>query len=528
MVWLEKVPEGRLLYEPAKSLSMLDNSNFKASLSSLLLQRDSAVPMHRQIHGQVRSLILAGTLLPGMKLQSTRTLAVELGCSRNTVLMAFEQLYAEGFLQAGERSAIHVARDLPRHLLVPAPAPVPVPSAGAAAFKPSRLGAALMQHERVDWQMLSEFSSGLPDHGSFPYELWTRLYRRVWTNPAPALMRNRDPLGYLPLRSALAAHLRASRGLHCSAEQIVITTGTSNSLDLISRLFLDPGEEVWVEEPGFLEARFVLMAAQAKLVPVAVDTEGLEVAAGVRAAPRARMAVVAPSHQFPLGSTMSLTRRLELLDWATRANAWVLEDDYDSEFRYGGPSVAALQALDRTGRVFYMGTFSKTILPNLRLAYIVVPAAVADFVAAGRARLHGHTSFQAQPVLAAFIEEGYLATHLRRMRKLYAGRQAALCRAVARHLDGWIDVAPDTLGIHLIGHFTEALRSRMDDVEASRRAATAGVVVHPLSRYYLQAPLRHGLVFGYAGMQEAVIERRIALLAQALLGAGGSQTLSAG
>lgn len=487
----------------------------KASLSSLSLQRNTAVPMHRQIYSQVRDMILDGTLLPGMRLQSTRSLAEELSVARNTVLLAFEQLYAEGFLDSGERSSITVARDLPTHLLASTGART-VPD--AQAFRRSDLGQALVRHERTDWRELSEFSSALPDQKAFPYAIWSRLYRRIWGNPPPSLIRNRDPLGYLPLRVALAAHLRATRGLNCDAEQIMITTGTANSLDLISRLFLNRGDAVWVEEPGFLEARFVLMANAARLVPVPVDERGIDVAAGIRLEPQARMAVVSPSHQFPLGSVLSLQRRLELLDWATRSDAWILEDDYDSEFRYAGPSVAALQSLDRTGRVFYMGTFSKCLLPNLRLAYVVVPAPVADYVAAGRARLDSHTSFQAQPVLSAFIDEGHLATHLRRMRKLYASRQRALRAAVERHFAGWIEASGDSIGIHLIGHFTAQMSERMSDTEACALAAGAGIVINPLSRYYLEPPKRNGFIFGYAGMSATAIQSRLAQLAAVLLG----------
>ena len=495
---------------------MLDPRSFKADLSALRVQRESAVPVHRQIYAQVRDLILAGTLTPGMRLHSTRGLAEQLGVARNTVLLAFEQLYAEGFLESGERSSITVARDLPTGLMTATASPTAPP---AAAFRRSALGAALLAHERTDWQALSEFSSGLPDHASFPYEVWTRLFRRVWGHPPSALIRDRDPMGYLPLRVALSAHLRATRGLQCGPERILVTSGTANSLDLIARLFLDRDDAVWIEEPGFLEARFVLMAAGARMVPVPVDAEGIVVQAGRARAETARMAVVSPSHQFPLGSAMSLQRRLELLEWATAQDAWILEDDYDSEFRYAGPSVAALQALDRTGRVFYLGTFSKSLLPNLRLSYVVLPAAVAEYVAAGRARLDSHSSFLAQPVLAAFIEEGHLATHLRRMRRLYASRQQALRRAIARHFAGFLTLGDDVIGIHLIARFSEAMCARMTDAEASRRAAAAGIGVNPLSRYYVEGPAQHGLVFGYAGMAETAIERRVAELATVLLGA---------
>jgi GntR family transcriptional regulator/MocR family aminotransferase len=479
----------------------------------LALDRASAVPMHRQLYQQVRQMIVARTLMPAMRLQSTRSLAAELGVSRNTVMLAFEQLHAEGLLEGSERAGTAVASQLPpsaQDIRIERTSSPPA----ARPFRKSRLGEALTRYERTDWRTHSEFSSGLPDYATFPYEVWTRLYRRIWNRPSPDTFRTRDPMGYLPLREAICRHLRTTRGLNCEPGQVLVTSGTANSIDTIARLFMDPGDGVWLEEPGYLEARFVLTAAQAQIAPVRVDAEGIDVAAGVTAAPNARMAVVSPSHQFPLGSTLSLARREALLAWARDADAWVLEDDYDSEFRYGGPTLPPLQSMDRHGRVFYMGTFSKSVMPNLRLAYVVVPPALAGYVAAGRARLDGHTSLQAQPVLASFIDEGHLATHLRRMRRLYASRQKALLAAVQQHLPGLIEIEPDSMGIHLVGYFTPAMEARMNDQVFCQRAAELGVTINPLSRYYLCPPARQGLIFGYASMSEPSIARKIAQLSR--------------
>lgn len=381
---------------------------------------------------------------------------------------------------------------------------------------PSRRGRSLSGRLRSDAVGTGPFAVGLPELAAFPFELWSRLLARSWRGPAPDVAAARDPAGYRPLREAIADHLRRVRAVQCSAEQVIVVSGIRQAVDLTVRLLLDPGDAVWVEEPGFPGIRAVLEAADLALVPVRVDAEGLCVAEGARAAPRARLVCVAPSHQYPLGVVMSLARRLDLLAWAREAGAWVIEDDYDSEFRYAGRPLAAMQGLDRDGRVIYVGSFSKVLFPSLRIGYLVAPPALVDALCAARATLDDHPPMTAQPALAEFIAEGHFAAHLRRMRRLYGARQQALLDSAERHLGGLLRLTPHEAGMHLVADLLPDLARRMDDRAAARRIAAAGLVAAPLSGYYMGLPKRQGLMLGYAAFDEATIEAGVKGLAEAL------------
>jgi GntR family transcriptional regulator/MocR family aminotransferase len=295
-------------------------------------------------------------------------------------------------------------------------------------------------------------------------------------------------------------------------EQVIVVSGSQQALDLSARVLLDPGDAVWVEDPGYMGARGALSGAGARLVPVPVDEEGLEVAKGIEREPGARLACVTPSHQYPLGVTMSLGRRLELLGWAGRSGAWVIEDDYDSEYRYTGRPLEALQGLDTGGRVLYVGTFSKVLFPALRLGYLVVPPDLVDAFASARELTDRHPPTVEQAVLAGFIDEGHFVRHLRRMRALYARRQAALVEEAAHELPGLLDVGPAAAGLHLVGWLPEG----EDDREASRRAANRGVEAPPVSLYGAELRVRGGLMLGYAAVAEREMRGGVRRLAEAL------------
>jgi GntR family transcriptional regulator/MocR family aminotransferase len=327
-----------------------------------------------------------------------------------------------------------------------------------------------------------------------------------------------SPLGWQPLREATAEYLGAVRGLLCRPEEVVITPASSGALDLCCRMLLDPGDEVWVEEPGFIEARWSLKAAGAKLVPVPVDAKGMIVAEGIRRAPRAKLAVVTPSHQFPLGVVMAPERRLELLEWATQQRSWVIEDDYNSEFRHRDAMAASLKSLDRMGRVIYLGTFSKVMLPSLRLGYLVASPRFVEAFGRGRARIDVHSAGTAQPPLAAFLRQGHLLRYLRRMRKLYAERQQAVLAALRELLPDDLEVAPTAAGLHLTALFTPSMAARMTDREASARSRLAGSFIQPLSQCYLGEPDRQGLVIGYGRLQAADALPRLAAVSARLRG----------
>lgn len=483
----------------------------------------TAAPLHRQLYDALRRAILSGRLAAGARLPSSRALAVELGLSRNTVLAALEQLASEGYVEGRTGSGTYVARALPDappdgrpDASIAAAERAIAPAAGAPSARGRSLAARTSAPQSRGAAGPAPFAVGLPELDAFPFELWARLLARRWRHPPAGLALGGDPAGFPPLRAAIADHLRRVRAVDCTADQVIVVSGIRQAVDLTVRLLLDPGDAVWVEEPGYPGIRAVLSAADLRLVPVPVDAEGLDVAAGARGAARARLACVAPSHQYPLGVVMSLKRRLDLLGWARDAGAWVIEDDYDSEFRYAGRPLAAMQSLDPEGRVIYVGSFSKILFPSLRLGYLVVPPAlVGDFVAA-RATLDGHAPMTAQPVLADFIAEGHFAAHLRRMRRLYAARQQALLDAAKRHLGGLFELAPDQAGMHLIAAPMPDLARRMDDRSAAAKAAAAGLATAALSSFYMGPARRQGLLLGYAAVSVERMDLAVRRLAAAL------------
>jgi GntR family transcriptional regulator / MocR family aminotransferase len=366
------------------------------------------------------------------------------------------------------------------------------------------------------------------------------LSARRWRNAVGAegarLLNYGNPLGYFPLRRAIAQYVALSRGVRCEPGQVIVTAGAQQALDLAARVLLERGDAAWLENPAYFGARSALEAAGATLVPVPVDAEGLDVAAGEAASPAARLAYVSPSHQFPLGVTMSMRRRLALLDWAARAGAWVIEDDYDGEFRYVGRPLASLQGLDAdrsaveglagtSGRVLYVGTFSKTLCPALRLGYLIVPPALIDSFAGAKSAAVGHTATVEQAVLADFLDEGHFSRHVRRMRVVYAERQAAMVAAASEHLSPWVDVQPSSAGMHLVGWVRETLTSRgLTDQALAEVALDSGIVTTPLSSYRLPVTPRRvaspshageALLFGYAGYSIANIRDAARRLGQA-------------
>lgn len=502
----------------------------RAPLLALDLAPGAAVPLHRQLYDGLRQAILGRRLAPGARLPSSRALAAELGLSRNTVLAALDQLVSEGYVAGRSGSGTFVAPELPdtapRRPLTMLPGTTGTTPADALSRRGRGLtGQGLVRRGPVRQGPAARaavsgaavpFAPGVPALDGFPFDLWARLLARHWRHPPAALALGGDPAGHAPLRAAIADHVRRVRAVDCGADQVIVLSGIRQAVDLTVRLLLDPGDSVWLEEPGFSGIRAVLAAADLDVVPVPVDDQGLDVAAGAAAAPRARLACVAPSHQYPLGVVMSLRRRLDLLAWARETRAWVIEDDYHSEYRYAGRPLAAMQGLDRDGRVIYVGTFSKVMFPSLRLGYLIAPLGLVDAFRAARATLDDHAPMTPQPALADFIAEGHYAAHLRRMRRLYQARQRALIDAASRHLVGLLDLAPDEAGMHLVASLAPALAARMDDTAAAARAAAAGIAVMALSGFYAGRPRRQGLLLGYAAFDETAIEDAAKRLARAL------------
>ncbi len=483
-----------------------------AMLETIVLDRGGDASLQHQIYAALRAAILAGRLRPGVRLPSTRTLARDLGAARNTIVGAFEQLVVEGYLVSRVGDGTRVAATLPETLLHARRSAAPAASGGAAPGLSARGRALVAARRPAPDPSRRAFQPGLPAVDEFPRELWARLLARRARLPARGSRGYGHPGGLPVLREAIAACFGAARGVACEPSQVIVVAGAQAALDLSCRLLLDPGDPAWIEEPGYLGARGALLAAGAHLVPVATDADGLDVQSGVRTAESARLAYVTPSHQFPLGVTMSLARRLELLAWAARAGAWIVEDDYDSEYRYAGRPIAAMQGLDAAGRVIYLGTFSKTMFPALRVGWLVVPPALVDAFTAS-VRLTGQqVAADMQAALADFLAEGHFAAHVRRMRALYAARQDRLIGALHRRLDGVLEVAPREGGMQL----PALLGPDADDVAASDAAAGAGVIAPPLSMYHLDAPRRRGLHLGFAGVPEREIPAGVEQLARAL------------
>lgn len=466
-------------------------------LSIFALDANNGAPLYRQIYSAIREAILTGSLKLGTRLPSTRTLSQELEVSRNTVLVAFEQLHAEGFLDCRTGSGSFVVQELPHSHF---PAGIPKDTETARPDNPSavalcRRGRAMMEARTPATPSGAPcaFTPGIPALDSFPHQHWNRCVSRAGRHLDQAALNYGPSEGYLPLREALASYLAAARGVRCEPGQIMLVSGVQQGLDLITRLLTEPGDAVWMEDPGHLGARGAFIAGQTRLIPVPVDTEGIVVDDAIRQCPAARLAYVTPSHQSPTGAVMSLRRRIRLLDWARRNEAWIIEDDYDSEFRYKGRPLTALQGLAEDARVLYLGTFSKVLAPGLRLAYLVVPAALVDIFSAGRRLLDTHSPVPVQIAMTEFIERGYFTAHIRHMRRLYQERQAILIEEASRRLGDWLHLSPAPAGMHLVGHLRQG-----NDKTLSGFAARGGIVVPPLSRYYLGAAEKTGLLFGYA------------------------------
>ena len=455
-----------------------------------------ARPMYRQLSEWFRHAIIEGRLRPGQRIPSTRSLAEELKISRIPVLAAYEQLCAEGYLETFTGAGTCVARAIVDARLKKKPA------SGSSRAQGSVRGRGISERARSipspprPWlKNLGAFRVGLPALDHLPLGVWSKLIRRHSRQPPSDLLAYGDPMGYLPFREAVAEYLGVFRGVRCEATQIMITTGSQQALQVIAHVTLDPGCRVWMEEPGYPGAHQALSMAGARLSPVAVDHEGMDVAQGIHRWPDARAVYITPSHQFPLGTTLSAARRLALLSWAARSGAWIIEDDYDSEFRFSGHPVPALQGLDSDARVIYIGTFSKVLFPALRLGYIVLPKDLSDAFCAARDATDTFSSPLYQIVMADFLREGHFARHIRRMRKLYMQRRTALVQAIEKHISESLSIVASDTGMHLAA----LLPSGVDDVAVSSAAARKGVSVRPLSQCYLQPPGSAGLIFGYGG-----------------------------
>ncbi len=489
----------------------------------MFIKLDGSGTLSQQIYHALRRAILAGQLAPGARLPATRALAYELGVSRNTVLLAYDQLLAEGYTVGQTGSGTYVADALPDVTLSSHDARVQaVHTREGTTLHLSTYGRRVAQNTFLPppsavphcQPVRYDFRYGLPDVAAFPHDTWRRLLARRARAISMQTLHYGPPEGYAPLREAIASYLQRARAVVCEPEQIIVVNGSQQALDLTARVLLDAGDKVLIEEPHYQGARQVFLAAGAQLMTIPIDAEGLVTTAFPDAAAGARLVYVTPSHQFPTGAIMSLVRRLALLQWAETAEAYVLEDDYDSEFRYEGRPVEAVQGLDRSGRVIYVGTFSKVLFPALRLGYLVLPPPLVPLFTAAKWLTDRHTSTLEQAVLTDFIHEGHFEHHLRRSRTRNAARRAALLEALETYLGWCVEVSGANAGVHLLVWLRDVAPSQLG--ACIDCAAQAGVGLYPVTPYYLTPPPWAGLLLGYAAMTTDDIRAGIQRLAAVL------------
>lgn len=486
------------------------------------LDSKSAVPLHRQLYEELRQLILSGRLVPGQRIPSTRILARSLSISRATVTLSYDQLLSEGYLQAVQGSGTFVCTQLPDDLLsTPLTQTSPVTAPAESVVHLSTYGASLLNTDyptrsscstTADQIISLRYSS--PALEEIPLQLWRQLLSRHCRDVDPAMLDYAtDSQGYQPLREAIARYLVQSRAVRCNADQVIIVNGSQQALDLITRVLVDPGDTVAIENPGYLDARRIFRAQGATLLPIPVDASGVM----VERLPDPKTAnikliYVTPSHQFPTGAVLSLPRRLELLAWATQAGAMIIEDDYDSEFRYGGRPIRALQGLNQANCVIYVGTFSKVLFPALRVGYLVVPKLLVRVLVHAKRLTDRQSPLLEQQVLTDFINQGRLERHIRRMRALYGQRRQILSQALEQYLGQQVTILGENAGMHLMIR----LHTHLSDEEIVNKAARLGVELVSAQSYYLETASRGEFVMGYAGLGEEKITKGVYKLGQIL------------
>jgi GntR family transcriptional regulator / MocR family aminotransferase len=468
----------------------------------------------RWLYDELRSAIVAGTLTVGARLPSTRSVARQHALGRGTVVAVFEQLVAEGYLESivGSGTFVSAGQEATQKSNSTKPGPSRDERSRAVASSRGRLIAKHPFPRIFTSRTAPVFRLGQPALDAFPVKLWSRIAARRLRRLSPSLLAYIDSRGWRPLRTEIAAHLGSARGIKCSPDEIVITSGTQQSLDLIARVVLDPGDRVWMEDPGYPAATALFRSVGAEVVGIPVDESGLDCHAIRRIGRPAKLAYVTPGCQFPLGVTLSLQRRQQLLQWARRTNAWIVEDDYDGEFRFAGRPLAALRSLDASGCVIYVNSFNKSLFPTLRMGFLLVPPSLVDAVIAARSALDPYPQAVDQAILCDFIAGGHMARHLRRMREVCAERIELLARRVQLELDGVMTLSPSHLGLHAVGWLTEG----SNDVEAAKLAAAQEVDSMALSKFAIGRTMPPALVLGTAAGDAHAIRRGVTRLATAL------------
>jgi GntR family transcriptional regulator/MocR family aminotransferase len=507
---------------------------------NLLINLDSSstVPLQRQLYDTFRRMILSGELSRGQKIPSTRELAKSLGISRTTVTASYEDLLGEGYLESATGSGTYVSRQLPDELLRPSEVDLPSQVDGGSGPSYQAVSKAekteVQLSERLSWYGASleerewlkfseqesqlEFSFGRPDFDAFPMRVWMQIHSlHARKRALSSLDYPSRAQGHLPLREALSAYLSRSRAVHCSPEQIIVVNGSQQAIDLVCRVLIDRDDLAAIEEPGYLGAQRALIAQGANLLPIPVDHQGLRVEVlkrkSLENSQRIQLVYVTPSHQFPTGVVLSLPRRLELLAWADRTGTFIIEDDYDSEYRYKGRPVPALAGLDKSGSVIYIGTFSKVLMPALRIGYLVVPPQLVRVFSRAKWLADRHSPLLEQQVLTDFIRQGHLDRHVRRMRAIYDRKRKLILRTIGELFGARAQVLGDNAGINVLVRFT----STLTDEEVEQRCRARGIGLSSTRQEYLVTPMQGEFLLNYGGLSEEQITNALSILAEIML-----------
>ena len=474
---------------------------------ALEIQASAADPLYKQVYTQLREMILDGDLPPSTRLPSSRALAADNGIGRITAIQAYKQLEVEGFIESRPGAGTFVADSIPLETL----------PAKADPFKPDlsswgrRISSGLAPSRRDKQRLEIDFGFGRSFPHIFPYGIWRRLLARYLSTDDVMLSRYGSPVGFLPLRQALATYLVRQRGVSCSPRQVVIVSGAQQGLDILARLLFSTGDGLVVESPGYSDAYSLFRAHGIQLYPLNVDEDGLPVDE-LPYGESIRAAFVTPSHQFPRGGSLPLERRLKLLEWARQQKALVFEDDYDSELRYDGRPLSALQGLDNSGHVVYFGTFSKVLFPALRLGYVVLPESLIAPFSRTLSLVDRGAPTLTQAAVADFIAEGHFERHLRRLRIAYGERRQTLVNALDETLAGEVTFSRVPAGLHIMIH----LHADCSEAEVIKKAAAAGVGVYPGAPYYVQKPAPPAILLGFSGLNSEQIREGVFRLADVL------------
>jgi GntR family transcriptional regulator/MocR family aminotransferase len=484
---------------------------------AIALNNNSPKPLHQQVYEQLRQAILNGRLTPGERIPSTRFLAKSLSISRFTVTTSYELLLSEGYLETVTGSGTFVCQQIPDDLINSNPIQN-IEKINPLPIKLSQYGNTLVNTTNVpriaEPELKINFRYGTPALKEFPIKIWRRLLSRYCNANLKWLDYSTEPLGYQPLRKAIAHYLTRFRAVNCQSEQILITNGTQQALDLILRLLISPGETIAIENPGYLSARIIFETQGSKILPISVDNSGLIVEELANyTQENIRLVYVTPSHQFPTGAILSLPRRLELLNWAQQTGGLIIEDDYDSEFRYGEKPIPALQGLDKSDSVLYIGTFSKVLFPSLRIGYLVLPKSLVTIFTRAKWLNDRHLPILEQQVLAEFIHEGHLERHIRKMRSIYDKRRQVLVEALKTYFKKRAVILGEKAGIHVMVRF----KSDLSDEEIIEKAAKVGVSLMSANPYYLTNHPKGEFIFGYGELTETQLTEGIRRLAEIIL-----------